>query len=223
MAYATVVELAEHLGLSESLSAGVIGSTVKTAKFQRALDMATALVDQDTNRTFTSVTETRSLPSFGGDTLWIPDLLSVTTLLVDDNSDGTYETTLTAGTDYQLERHYRAASSWPYEYISRFDALWPRGVMSDRRRRLVRIAGVWGWTAVPDAIVNATLLLAARGVQRGNAALGVQNFGADIGVMGIRTSDPDYLYAVQHYRKELPGEPSDWLRVRDRFVAETQA
>jgi hypothetical protein len=207
MAYATVAELAEHLGWTDNLYGGTVVSTEKTAKMTRALTAASDAVDEDTHRVFTtSTSETRNLMSYGGDLLWVPDLVSVSAIVVDDNADGTYETTLAAA-DYELHRKFNAPSAWPHEYIARFDDYWPRPEFSDRLRKVIRITGVWGWSAVPEGIKQATLLLASRYVQRGNAALGVQSVG-DLGGFGIRSTDPDYMALIDRFVKELPGEPN---------------
>jgi len=49
-----------------------------------------------------------------GDKLFVDDLLSVSTLKVDDNADGTYEDSYTASTDYEL---------WPYDNYPKTMAL----------------------------------------------------------------------------------------------------
>ncbi len=197
MAYATVAELAEYLGLSTNLIAGVVVTEARTDRLEQALDAATAHIEQDTGRVFASSTATKRLTCNGGDVIHIPDLVSVTTLKVDDNADGVYERTLTT-TDYELNTYHETQAGWPYEYIVRLDAEWPIRTYAGRRR-LVEIVGVWGWSAVPTPIKQACLLLSARLVQRSNAALGVQSVG-DLGGFGIRSSDPDYDRLVAPYR-----------------------
>jgi hypothetical protein len=221
MAYATVPELAEHLGWTENVYAGTVVSSEMTAKMTRILSAASDVVDRDTKRVFTvSSSQTRDLMSYGGDLLWVPDLVSVSAIVVDDNADGTYETTLAAA-DYQLHQTFNAPADWPYEYIARFDDYWPRPEYSDRLRKVIRITGVWGWAAVPDAIKQATLLLAARHLQRGQSALGFQAL-QDFGGFGIRSTDPDYLMLIDRYTKTLPGEPNArQARQASRFITST--
>lgn len=197
MAYATVAELTEYLGLTSNLSAGVVVTAERTARLSQALAAASAHIEQDTGRVFTNTTATKQLTCDGGDVLLIPDLVSVTTLKVDDNADGVYEITLTTA-DYELNTYHETQPGWPYEYIVRVDDYWPVRTFAGRRR-LVEIVGVWGWAAVPTPIKQACLLLAARLVQRSNAALGVQAVG-DLGGFGIRSSDPDYDRLVSPYR-----------------------
>lgn len=197
-AYATVSELATYMGLADNYANGQMRTTGQETRFQQALDAASALIDQDCNRAFSQRTAVKDLISEGGDTLRIPDLVSVTSLRVDDDGDGTFETVLPA-TDYELNYYNNGDDVWPYEYIIRIDTWWPRPTWTGRRK-LVRIDGVWGWPSVPVAIKQATLIQAARLVQRSNAALGVQGI-SDFGPFSIRNNDPDYTHLISRYVK----------------------
>ena len=87
------------------------------------------------------------------------DLATVTSVVVDDDGDGTPETTVTTG-NYQLwplnadkgpeARPYRAL--FIPEWSTR--SAWPSS-------RIVRITGKFGWPAVPGAIKAATIQLTA--------------------------------------------------------------
>jgi len=197
MAYATAAELVEHLSLGDNLSAGILVSAEKTARLELALDAATTHIEDDTDRVFTSSTATKQLKSDGGDILRVPDLVSVSSLKIDDDADGTYETTLTSA-DYELNNWHENVSGWPYEYVVRVDDCWP--CVTNGRRRLVEITGVWGWPAVPKTVKQACLIEAARLFQRANAALGVQGF-SDFGAFSVRNNDPDYQSLIAPYRK----------------------
>lgn len=196
--YASVSDLANYLGLADNFAAGQMRTTGQQLKFEQALDTASRLIDQDCGRAFTSRAATKTLRCNGGDTLLVPDLVSVTTLKVDDNADGTFETTLTAA-DYELNTWHEEDERWPTEFIVRLDSWWPITGFNDRRR-LVEINGTWGWSAVPAEIKQATLILAARLVQRSNAALGVQGV-SDFGPFSIRTNDPDYQHLISRFVK----------------------
>ena len=199
MAYATVAELAAHLGLSDAITAsGQMVDASRNARYQLALDTASAMVDQDTGRVFTSSTATKTLMSSGETLLLVPDLISVTTLKVDEDGDGVFEETLTTA-DYELISFNETHAGWPYQAVQRIDDVWPIPVWGGRRK-LVQIAGTWGWSAVPTAIKQATILMAARQVARGNASLGVQSI-PDLGGFGIRNTDPDYVALIAPYRR----------------------
>ena len=189
MAYATVQEVLDRMGHTDATSTTLI------ANITDALDAATAAIDSDTGRSFTATTATKTYGSDGGWELRVPDLVSVTTLKVDDDGDGVFETTI-ASTDYELDT-YRVAVGWPWEIVRLLDRSWPTGT---RRRRRIEIAGSWGWSAVPAPINQAASLLASRWAQRTSSALfGTQSFG-DLGAAAIRTSDPDYLKMIAPYR-----------------------
>jgi len=78
---------------------GVLGitSTTDDTVMRKIVESASRSIDQYTNRTFIAYTGTKVFN--GARELWIPDLLSITTLKTDDNDDATYENTW-ATTDY---------------------------------------------------------------------------------------------------------------------------
>lgn len=99
------------------------------------------------------------MPEGNWRTLWVDDLVSVTTIKLDDNADGTAETALAAG-DYVLTPRNAALGSEarPYTAVEMTNTgtrLYFPG------HRVVEITGVWGWPAVPDAIARATCHLTA--------------------------------------------------------------
>ena len=78
---------------------GVLGITATTddTVIRKIAEAASRSIDQYCNRTFIAYTGTKVFD--GSRELWIPDLLSITTLKTDDNDDATYENTW-ATTDY---------------------------------------------------------------------------------------------------------------------------
>jgi hypothetical protein len=190
MAYATVDELLDRMGHSGATNVALI------ARLSSALDAATTAIDMDTGRTFTAATATKEFGATHYRELRVPDLVSVTTLKVDDDDDGVFETTI-AATDYELDT-YSSVTGWPYEVVRLVDRDWPSG---GRRRRRIEIVGSWGWSATPAPINQACTLLAGRIAQRSSTAIfGTQSFG-DLGAAPIRTNDPDYMHLVRPYTK----------------------
>jgi len=188
MAYATVDELLDRMGHPTATSDALI------ARLDAALDAATTAIDSDTGRSFTSTTATKTFGATHHTELRVPDLVSVTTLKVDDSDDGTFGTTI-AASGYELDT-YSTVAGWPYEIVRLTERDWPAG---GRRRRRIEIAGSWGWSAVPTPINQACTLLAARIAQRSSSALfGTQSFG-ELGAAPIRTNDPDYMHLVRPY------------------------
>ena len=80
---------------------GVLGITATTddVMLRKIVEAASRSIDNYCNRIFVTQTATKY---FNGSTiLWLPDLLSITTLKTDEGNDGTYENTY-AATDYYL-------------------------------------------------------------------------------------------------------------------------
>ena len=86
--YATIADIKGVLGIT---------STTDDTVIRKIAESASRSIDQYTNRTFVAYTGTKVFD--GVRELWIPDLLSITTLKTDDNDDATYENTW-ATTDY---------------------------------------------------------------------------------------------------------------------------
>ena len=190
MGYCTVDEVLQRMGHSGATSPDLI------AKITDAIDAATTAIDNDTDRSFTATTRTVAFGAEHPTVLQVGDLISVTTLKVDDNDDGVFETTI-AASGYELDT-FRTAAGWPYEMVRLVDRNWPMG---GKRRRRIEIVGSWGWSAVPGPINQACSLLAARIAQRTSAALfGVQSFG-DVGAAAIRSNDPDYRNLIAPYQR----------------------
>ena len=87
--------------------------------------------------------------------LSIDDLVSVTSIAYDSANDGTYRTTLAAN-DYELLPRNAALGPEPEPYrqiaLTSWGSvvMWPAGVR-------VRVIGIFGWPAVPEAIKRATI------------------------------------------------------------------
>ena len=65
----------------------------------------------------------------------------------------------------------------------------------------VRVTGVWGWSAVPIAVKQATIIQGARIFKRNDSPLGIAGFG-DMGVIRVGSQlDPDVRQLVEVYRK----------------------
>jgi hypothetical protein len=69
-----------------------------------------------------------------------------------------------------------------------------------KRLGLIRVTGTWGWPAVPDAVVQSTLLVAHRLVKRKDSPEGVTGFD-QFGTVRISTrDDPDAVRYLTPYR-----------------------
>ena len=191
MAYCPAAEVLQRMGHAGATSGALAN------KITDAITAAQVAIDGDTGRTFEPVTRTVEFGGDGSKLLEVPDLISVTTIKVDDTDDGTFETTI-AATDYELDTFRTGQVGWPYEIIRLTERCWPG---TGKRRRRIEIVGSFGWSSVPAPINQAATLLAARIAQRPSAALfGVQSFG-EVGASYVRKEDPDYVRLIAQYVK----------------------
>jgi len=152
-------------------------------------------IDTYCGRTFFRFTDTRTYQPSDIWLLPVDDLVSVTTLKVDTDGDGVYETTWTQGTNYMLRvgdgQFNQMATGEPRPYTqvqviggttggaSWFPFTWPFTHL-DR----VQITGVFGWPQVPPVVTQAALMLAADWFKYKDAPFGL--FGSsDLGVVRV--------------------------------------
>lgn len=193
MSYASLAEFKQFLG-------GNLDAT-KDVDRQRALDSATAAIDDYCGRTFgVDAADVTQLyyPNRDG-LLDVVDLVSITTLKVDSHGDRTYATTL-APTDYEL---------LPYN-APRYDQIriWPTSSKTMGPGRLVQIVGKFGYTengAVPAPVVQACLILANRFASRAQNPFGILQT-PDIGqYTRISKEDPDMANLLKPYSRGSQG------------------
>lgn len=129
------------------------------AEIERLLETASRRIDEICRRHFYALTATRYFDGNGKSDLWIPDLLSVTTLKLDEDGDRTYELTLAAATDYYRARaNYEDEDALPKTML-RLDGINGQRSTFAALRRLVEIVGRWGYTQATE-LVSGTCTLA---------------------------------------------------------------
>ena len=193
MSYATLAQFKAAVGITDD--------TDNTA-LQNVLDATDTLIDLycDRKTGFGTASETRYYTAQDYDYCSTDDLVSVTTLTTDDLADGTYSTTWTAGTDFQLTPKNYALDGWAYTGISRSNAWtknFPKGVFLG-----VKVQGVFGFPAVPAAVTQAAIIQAGAVWNSRTAPFGVIG-SADLG--GIlrmsRALHPEAALILEPYRK----------------------
>lgn len=138
------------------------------------------------------------------DRLMIDDIVTVTSLETDNNGDGTFEYTWTAGSDFVTEPVNAAADAKPYTQLVKREngTYWfPCYAQS------VKVTGRFGWPSVPDAIKQATLILAVRYLTRAReATFGVLSVGGPVDgtAMRIARTDPDVFELIKPYMRRAP-------------------
>ena len=136
--YASLTELKGILGIT---------STTDDVMMRKILEGASRSIESNLNRRFYSTSETKYFN--GAVVLWIPDLLSVTTLKTDEDGDGTFENTFdgTAGTgDYILYGGglEDSLNLYPKTRLE-INPYGDYGSFASGVKRGVEIAGVWGY------------------------------------------------------------------------------
>jgi hypothetical protein len=190
--YCTPEELKGRAGITDTLDdAEILASCEATSRW----------IDNYCSRVFWRVTATRTFAADTADCCFIDDLVSVTTVKTDEDSDGTYEITWASG-DYQLWPANPASvgETRPYTQVRAVDNYaFPTGPVVQARADRVQIAGVWGWPSVPDAVKHAAALMASDMLKLGGMAFGVAGYG-DYGPVRAR-ANPIVVSLLDPYRR----------------------
>lgn len=166
-----------------------VGETTTTndALLQQCLTTASRSIDSYTRRRFyaDSSAAARSYRLAGrlvsdsdGDLAIVDDISSLTGLVVETGNG----TSWTAVTDYTTEPDNALATGKPATYI-RLPVTGAVGTM-------IRVTAKYGWPAVPDEVVQATLLQAARLFKRKDSVGGTVG-SEEFGFLRITRVDPD--------------------------------
>ena len=174
-----------YVTLAEIKSALRITDSIDDTRLEKCVQRASRWVDQQTGRFFYQQAGTYEFTVINPYKVRITDLATATGLVVtsDDNNDNTFTGTWVYNVDYRLEPTEAPAYGNPFNFLVSQDAEW----IPDTR---IRVAGTFGYPAIPDPIAEATLLLAIRLFKRPDAPLGVAGFG-ELGVVMVRGSDLD--------------------------------
>jgi hypothetical protein len=173
--------------------------------FETAINGTCRWIDQKCKRHFYQVDEPRDFEAsdyYNLDLGHWNDLVSADALTVDQDGDGVFEEAWTLGTDFELRpRNVMAgAEEKPYRSVRAIGRRLPINATAGGRLERIRITGTWGWPAVPEAIVTATKLQAARIVKRKEAPEGVMGLGQFGITVRMSRFDPDVMAAIRPYR-----------------------
>lgn len=178
MAYITSDELETWMQGSTGFS-GQVGDDV--------CDAATAAVDAYCGRTFAQVDNTtataRVFYAQGCESVAIDDCYQITSVKTDDTNTGTFPLTWTVDDYYSLPLNNvgpNGAGGWPITTLVARLARW----FTPGDWPSVQVTAKWGWSAVPDDVKQATLLLGAELLASRNAPLGITAI--DVGGIQVR-------------------------------------
>jgi hypothetical protein len=193
MSYATLAQFKAAVGITDSTDDSAL---------QSVLDATDTLIDLycDRKTGFGTASETRYYTAEDYQYVLTDDLVSITTLQTDDDANGTYETTWTAGTDYVLAPYNAALDGFPYTEIDT-SVTWPRNFPKDVYLG-VKVVGVFGFPSTPSAVTQAEIIQAGAVWNSRTAPFGVIG-SADLG--GIlrmsRALHPEAALILEPYRK----------------------
>ena len=186
--------------LAEVKAALRITDNIDDTLLENAVEAASRRIDGECSRRFyiDATTSARTYAANRSAFVFVDDIATTTGLVVkvDDTFSGAYSTTLTVGTDYQTEPMNAAAQNEPITLLRALNTGFP---VENNGRALIEVTAKWGWPAIPDAIREATVLLAARQFKRLDSPLGVAGFG-DLGAIVVRRIDPDVAAMVAPFK-----------------------
>jgi hypothetical protein len=188
-----------YCSLAEIKASAGITDSVDDTMLELAVESASRFVDSYTQRYFYNAgTATRLFAPQDSYVAEIDDLISLTTLQTSDGDD--FGTTW-AAKDYQLEPlngNVDGLTGHPATRIRAVDDFIFNVLDGEAT---VRVVGVWGWSAVPIAVKQATIIQASRIFKRNSSPLGIAGFG-EMGAVRVGVQlDPDVKHLIDVYRK----------------------
>jgi len=196
--YCTLADLKAALRVQDSIDDSLL---------ELAIESASREIDGYCERVFYSTSVTRVYAPTNIYTVTTDDIISVTTLK--SSSDGvTYDITWQTS-DYQLEPLNNVAGGLVGSPFTRIratgDYLMPTFSVGTfyEGEALIQVTGVFGWSAVPAAIRQATVILAMRLFKRLDSPMGV--ISNDLGSMRVGRVDPDVEALLSPFRKVSAG------------------
>ena len=194
--YVSTSELAAYTRIGDTVDDAQIGLAIAAAS--RAIDQATGrqfgLLDTSAARYFTARWDSRECQ-------WVvpcDDLMTTTDLsvAVDTVGEGDYDQVLT-GVVPCPRNAVGTGRPWTELRVARGLSVQPAGIADG-----VRVTARWGWSSVPDAIKQATLLQASRLLSRRDSPYGIAG-SAELGseMRLLARLDADVAVAVRPYRR----------------------
>jgi hypothetical protein len=188
-----------YCSLAEIKASARISDSVDDSLLELAVESASRMVDSYTQRYFYNAgTATRLFAPQDSYVSEIDDLITLTRL---ETSDGDNFGTTWAAKDYQLEPLNGTVDGLTGHPTTRIRAVDDFIFNVLDGEATVRVVGVWGWSAVPVAVKQATVIQAARIFKRNDSPLGIAGFG-EMGAVRVGVQlDPDVKHLIDVYRK----------------------
>ena len=199
--YTTLNAMKSYLSISDNSDDTILETMVESAS--RSIDrIANRRFYLDANAT------SRQYRAYNDVFAYVDDIGTTSSLVVaiDEDGDGTFETTLTLNTDYILDPLTAPSLSRPYTQLTMVNttytwSIFP-GMFSNGLRPGVQVTARWGWPSVPDDIEMACQILTADLYKRKDSPGGVLGLG-DLGAIRMSPLGRDVTAMVRAYKKEV--------------------
>ena len=199
--YTTLNAMKSYLSISDNSDDTILETMVESAS--RSIDrIANRRFYLDANAT------SRQYRAYNDVFAYVDDIGTTSSLVVamDEDGDGTFETTLTLNTDFILDPLTAPSLSRPYTQLTMVNTTytWPifPGMFSNGLRPGVQVTARWGWPSVPDDIEMACQILTADLYKRKDSPGGVLGLG-DLGAIRMSPLGRDVTAMVRAYKKEV--------------------
>lgn len=197
--YATLAEVKASLRITDS---------VDDTLLELAIESASRSIDEFAGRVFYSQgTAVRYFAAESAEYVAIDDLITISELATTGTNANVFDVIWTgynngAPVDYQLEPlNNSAATDGVVQPVTGIRARVTYAFPTLGNIALVRVTGTWGWSAVPTAIKQATVIQAARYFKRNDSPLGVLS-APDLGYIRVGSRlDPDVEMMISGYRR----------------------
>lgn len=187
--YSTLAQVKAALRITDSVDDSLL---------EMAVESASRAIDQYTNRSFYNAgTAVRYYAPADSLNVQIDDLISLSSLQTMSDDEVVYDTTW-ASDDYQLEplNGFVDGIAQPYNHIR---AIGDYTFLTLSGEATVKVTGVWGWSAVPTQVTQATVIQASRIFKRLDSPLGI--ISGELGSMRVGSRlDPDVAQLVDALR-----------------------
>jgi hypothetical protein len=180
--------------------------TADDALLELAIEASSRMIDDECDRVFyaSGTAVARDFAPVDWQRVDIDDCITVASVAVDTDHDGTFNETWDAG-DYRAVPANNLAGGRPWPTTGLI-AIGDRRFYPYSKELTVRVTGTWGFAAtVPTEVKNATVLQSLRLFKRYDSPLGIAGFGPDLGAVRVSRVDPDVAAMLSRYRKSKVG------------------
>lgn len=194
--YATLAQLRQRFSIDDPFDDAIL---------EHVLGAVSRLIEQHCGRVFYDAGAVAARVFYPDSTtlVTVDDFHTTTGLVVktDDDDDGTYETTWTISTDFQVEPLNGVVDGVPGHPYKRINAHSGERSFTVSRRPTVEVTADWGWASVPEPVREACLLQASRLFNRKGSPFGVAGV-AEFGQIRLLSRlDPDVELMLAAYSR----------------------